>query len=200
MTNIAKTANVPDVEVARMRTHVVDQRRLSETGYELVLERNGLSFDAGRLITLHGRAVTEDRSYTIASGEQDEYLHVLYRHIPHGVLTPQLVRLRPGDTVDMSGPYGQFVLRDPKRPVWFIATGTGVAPCRAYVRTHPELDLTLVHGVRTAEDLFYRREFERYVYHPCLSAQPSLCFDGRVTDFLVTRKVPTEAHYYLCGA
>ncbi len=198
--DISKTANVPDIEVTRIRTRVVRHTRLSDTGYELVLERNDLAFDAGRLITLHGRDVTEDRSYTIASGERDEHLHVLYRYVPTGVLTPQLIELRENDTIELSGPYGQFVLRDSTRPIWFIATGTGVAPCRAYCRTHPDLALTLVHGVRTEEDLFYRTEFEPYAYHPCLSKQNNALFHGRVTDLLAAKALPMDAHYYLCGA
>ncbi len=198
--NITKIANVPDLEVTRTSTRVARHNRLSESGYELVLERNGLVFDAGRLITLHGKDVTEDRSYTIASGERDEHVHVLYRYVPTGVLTPQLIRLQEGDTIDLSGPYGQFVVRDTQRPLWFIATGTGVAPCRAYIRTHPDLDLTLIHGVRKEDDLFYRSEFERYAYHPCLTSESGAFFHGRVTDFLAPRALPREAQYYLCGA
>lgn len=198
--DITKTANVPNIEVIRARCRVVQHNRLSETGYELVLERNGITCDAGRLITLHGKDVTEDRSYTVASGEQDEHLHVLYRLVPEGVLTPQLVKLKPGDTIDCSGPYGQFVLRDTSRSIYFIATGTGVAPCRAYIRTHPDLDLTLIHGVRKEEDLFYKNDFERYAYYPCLSSQAGAGFHGRVTDFLATHTWPRTAHYYLCGA
>jgi len=198
--DITKTAHVPDIEVTRTSARVIEQTRLSETGYELVLERNSLAFDAGRLITLHGRDVTEDRSYTIASGEKDEHLHVLYRYVPTGVLTPQLIRLQTNDTIDLSGPYGQFVIRDTQRPLWFIATGTGIAPCRAYVRTHPNLDLTLIHGVRKEDDLFYRSEFERYAYHPCLTSESGDFFHGRVTDFLAPRDLPREAQYYLCGA
>jgi ferredoxin/flavodoxin---NADP+ reductase len=200
MTDTIKTAEVPERNVTRTRTRVVEQRRLSETGYELVLERGGLDFEAGRLITLHGRDVTEDRSYTIASGERDEHLHVLYRLMPEGVLTPQLVRLKAGDPVDWSGSYGQFVLRDPARPLYFIATGTGIAPCRAYVRTHPDLDLTVLHGVRVAADLFFRAEFERYHYQPCLSVEQGTGFHGRVTTLLAGQSLPHEAHYYLCGA
>lgn len=185
----------------RYSARVIDQRPLSSTGYELILERQGLPFDAGRLITIHGRELTEDRSYTIASGERDEHLHVLYRLIPHGVLTPQLVRLQRDDRIDMSGPFGQFTLRDPGAPIVFIATGTGVAPCRAYIRTHPELDLTLIHGVRLAEDLFYRKEFERYDYRPCVTGEPGCGYRGRVTDYLRGGfDIRPDAHYYLCGA
>ncbi len=197
---ITKIAEVPDIDAPRMKARVVAHHQLSDTGYELILERNHLSFDAGRLLTLHGRTVTEDRSYTIASGEQDEHLHILYRLVPTGVLTPQLVTLRAGDTVECSGPYGQFVLRDAQRPICFIATGTGVAPCRAYVRTHPNLNLTLIHGVREPKDLFFREEFERFNYKPCCSVAEGAHFNGRVTHYLDAHPPTPDADYYLCGA
>lgn len=184
----------------RWKTRVIKHRRLSSTGYELVLDRSNLCFKAGQLVIIHGRHVTEDRSYSIASGEQDDALTLLYRWIPNGILTPQLVRLSEGDSVEFSGPCGEFVLRDLHRPIWFIATGTGIAPCRAYVRTHPGLDITILHGVRRAEDLFYRQEFQRYRYHPCVSGEASPWFQGRVTDFLRKTEIPGHAHVYLCGA
>lgn len=183
-------------------SRVAALHRLSETGYELLIERDGLRFQPGQLINLHGRNHLEDRSYTVCSGVDDEHLTVLFRLIPEGILTPQLAALRAGDPVNVSGPYGEFTVRDPARPIYFFATGTGVAPCRAYHRSFAGLNLTLVHGVRTASDLFYRDEFRDIAYQPCLTAEPGApeVFHGRVTDFARTCTFPVESHFYLCGA
>lgn len=185
-----------------IKTRVVAWRQLSQTGYEIQLERGGITFKAGQLINLHGRHHFADRSYSICSGEQDEHLSILFRYIPTGVLTPKLVGLQPGDTVTMSGPHGEFTLRDPSRPILFFATGTGVAPCRAYLRTHPGLNLALFHGVRYAEDLYYRDEFAAIAYRPCVSQQgESRGFTtGRVTDLARLADFPANSHFYLCGA
>jgi ferredoxin/flavodoxin---NADP+ reductase len=188
--------------VTLTRSRVVALNRLCATGYELLLERSGIQFTAGQLINLHGRDHFEDRSYTVCSGEQDEHLTVLFRHVPEGVLTPQLIQLKPGDLINISGPYGEFTLRDRERPVIFFATGTGVAPCRAYLRSFSGLNLTLYHGVRFAEDLYYRQEFQSVVYHPCVSrasTRPGI-FPGRVTDLARTSPFPPDSHFYLCGA
>lgn len=184
----------------RRTTRVRAARQLSPTGFELTFERGDLSFCAGQLLVVHGRAMLEERSYTICSGEQDPVLQIVYRLIPDGRLTPWLHTLRPGDTVDLSAPYGEFTLRDPARPVVFIATGTGIAPARAFHRTHAGLDLTIVHGVRTAVDLFYRDELGGPRYHPCLSGETGIGYPGRVTAFCAGRTFPADAHYYLCGA
>ncbi|HMP96528.1 MAG TPA: FAD-binding oxidoreductase [Kiritimatiellia bacterium] len=181
---------------------VLESKRLSPFGYELRLERLGLSFQAGQLINVHGKNRLENRSYTICSGERDEELRILYRYIPGGVLTPQLIERQPGDHVTVSGPYGEFVLRDTRRPIYFFATGTGIAPCRAYLRTHPDLDLTLIHGVRDPADLYYRNDLPARRYIPCVSGphHDPAAFGGRVTGWAATNVLPPDAHYYLCGA
>jgi ferredoxin--NADP+ reductase/benzoate/toluate 1,2-dioxygenase reductase subunit len=185
----------------RRAARVLDLKQLSSTGYELTIERGDLPFTAGQLITIHGPSVLEDRSYTISSGEQDNTIQVLFRKIPTGKLTPRLAGLSPGDALEISGPFGEFVLRDPTRPVVFIATGTGVAPCRAYLRTRSDLRVTLVHGVRLAEDLFYRDEFAgRTAYHPCVSGEDGFGFRGRVTDLCRDLDFDPDSHFYLCGA
>lgn len=184
----------------RFTSRVLSHRQVSEGGYELTLERDGLDFDPGRLLTLHGDDITEDRSYSIATGTGDEYLQVLYRLIPKGILTPKLVELKEGDALDISGPYGQFTIRDPGRPMIFVATGTGVAPCRSYVRSQPDLNLTLLMGARTKDDLFYADDFSDVRYIPCLSREPDSEYPGRVTDVIETLVDTEDAHFYLCGA
>lgn len=185
-----------------VKTNVVAWRQLSQTGYEIQLERAGITFKAGQLINIHGQHHFANRSYSICSGEQDEHLSILFRYIPSGVLTPKLVGLQPGDPVTMSGPYGEFTLRDPSRPVMFFATGTGLAPCRSYLRTYPGLNLTLFHGVRYAEDLFYRDEFSTIAYRPCVSRHQEAyhATAGRVTDLARLTDFPADSHFYLCGA
>jgi NAD(P)H-flavin reductase len=169
--------------------------------YELTLERRGLVFRAGHLVTLHGRDTTEDRDYSICSGPNDAHLQILYKHMPNGRLTSQLALLEAGDTVDVTGPHGQFTLRDPGRPLVFIATGTGIAPCRAFVRAYPDLDLTVIHGVPGQDALYYRAELSLFTYRPCLSRETRAdCFRGRVTDLVRETGFADGSHFYLCGA
>jgi ferredoxin-NADP reductase len=184
----------------KRRARVLASKQLSPGAFEIRLERGDLVFRAGQEITLHGPDPTFDRTYSIASGERDGDLRVLFRLIPDGRLTPLLARLKPGDTVDYTGAFGNFVLRDPARPITFIATGTGIAPCLGFALTHPQLNLTILHGVRTRNDLFYRDQLATNAYHPCISKEAGIGFYGRVTGLLPTLKLDPSAHYYLCGA
>ena len=181
-------------------SRVLANQVVSPSAFCLTLERAGLEFRAGELVGLHGRDPLDARDYTIASGEGDPHLRVLVRLIPHGALTPQLAALRPGDPVDITGPYGTFTVRDPGRPLVFVATGTGIAPALAYRRSLPGLNLTVLHGVARSEDLFFREEFEPSTYWPCVSREPVEGWQGRVTDRLATLPLPEGADFYLCGA
>ncbi len=183
-------------------TTVLHSRPLSADAVELRLKRpEGFCFNAGELVTLHGKSPLDRRDYTIASGEDDPFIDVLYRVIAGGSLTPQLAALESGGTIHISGPLGTFTIRDRARPMVFIATGTGIAPCRSYLRSHPELDVTVFHGVRTPNDRYYHRElFEKYRYHPCISRPEDSTPKRRVTDALREAELDINAHYYLCGA
>jgi len=158
------------------------------------------AWEAGQLVSLTGREKWDQRDYTICSGTEDDTLDILYRLIPHGLLTPYLVSLREGDPVTVQGPYGRFTVRDPSRPIFFCATGTGVAPCRAFLRSHPNLNLTLFHGVRTPEDLYFREEFASLTYFPFCSREPLDGKQSRLTDALREVTLPEGLHVYLCGA
>jgi ferredoxin--NADP+ reductase len=184
----------------RMTTTVLHHRAIGSSARELRLARPDFTFRAGELITLFGEGDRDQRDYTIASGENDPWIDVLYRLVPHGALTPQLVQLQAGDNVSIAGPYGTFTLRDPERRMVFIATGTGIAPAHSFIRTNSGLNLQVVHGVRKGEDLFYRESFSACAYQPCVSGEAGIGFHGRLTAWLAEQELDTKAHYYLCGA
>lgn len=192
---------------AKRVLRVLANESVAPTAWLLSLERADFDFTAGELISLRGEGEQAARDYTLVSGTDDPTLDVIYRLVPHGVLTPQLVEWQPGDEVEVTGPYGTFVVRDVSRPLLFLATGTGIAPARTFLRSHPGLDLTVVHGVREPVDLFFRDEFEtmpgRYV--PCVSGDtanaPAGHFPGRLTRWLEQELATFAEHdIYLCGA
>ena len=72
-----------------------------------------------------------DREYSLYSGGEDPWFEFLVREVEDGLVSPALGMLRPGDEVELDGPYGRFVLERPgdtSRRYLFIATGVGIAP------------------------------------------------------------------------
>lgn len=181
-------------------SRVLEHRPVSSSAYELTIERHGMQFEPGMLLTVHGSDRTHDREYSICSAPHDEHLQILYRYIGSGRLTTYLRGLHAGDEIMVSGSHGNFLLRNRNVPIVFVATGTGIAPCLSYVRAFPELDLTVLHGVREEEDLFYADELRLYTYLPCVSQSANPELRRRVTDLIRARNFPGSSHYYLCGA
>src|SRR5262249_34073133 len=91
-----------------------------------------------------------------------------------GIASNYLCDLRPGDEVLITGPAGlSFLLpEDPDANLILVATGTGIAPFRAFLwRIYRELprwngQVRLFFGVRTEAECLYRGEFETYLDRP----------------------------------
>ncbi|MDZ4847939.1 MAG: ferredoxin--NADP reductase [Pirellulaceae bacterium] len=106
------------------------------------------------------------RPYSVASPHSDTLEFFIVR-VDGGELTPRLWDSPEGSSIDVSAkPAGSFTLPHvpESRCLWLIATGTGLAPYVAMLRT-PEPwarfeKIVLVHGVRHASDLAYTDEFE----------------------------------------
>jgi len=88
-----------------------------------------------------------------------------------GVCSNHLCDLKPGDDVQISGPVGITMLmpQDPNATIIMLATGTGIAPFRAFLRrafseNNPDYKFTgtmwLFLGVPTSSTLLYQEELE----------------------------------------
>jgi ferredoxin-NADP reductase len=112
--------------------------------------------------TVAGESIT--RAYSIASPPNGNHFELCLNRVENGHLSPYLFSMHPGDTVEMRGPFGTFLFRDPASDSLLVATGTGIAPFRAMLQArlvqHPSQQITLLFGVRHEEGLLYRAEFE----------------------------------------
>ena len=159
-------------------------------------------FKPGQAIKLGVDLKNPPRIYSICSGTQDDELCVLFNIKEEGFLTPQLAKLKVGDLVFSSAPYGTFLGTD--APAWWIATGTGLAPFRSMLRSGMGKNKVLVHGVRHLNQFYFSDELAETLgqnYHRCCSAESaSSVYAGRVTGFLAEQKqLPKEPRYYICG-
>jgi CDP-4-dehydro-6-deoxyglucose reductase len=130
------------------------------------VDTDRLAFTPGQFVSLvhefEGREVT--RAYSIASAPDGNRFELCLNRVKEGVFSPWLFAMNPGDTVEMNGPLGYFVLRNPARDALFVATGTGIAPIRSILRANlsapPPAQITLLFGVRYPSGILYRTEFE----------------------------------------
>ncbi|MCX7887033.1 MAG: FAD-binding oxidoreductase [Verrucomicrobiae bacterium] len=185
-----------------LKPKVISVRNVARCAYVLRLERLGLVFRAGQSITLGLGRMRVNREYTIYSGEHDEHLEVLIREVQNGTVSPALRRCQPGDELECAGPYGRFVIENPEdtsRRYLFVATGTGIAPFHAFVRSYPSLNYRLVHGVRLLEERYDMLDYAAGRYFACVSRENGGDFHGRVTDFLRLHRTNPQTICYICG-
>lgn len=110
---------------------------------------------------INGEPIT--RAYSIASPPDGNRFELCLNRVQEGHLSPYLFRMHPGETLDMKGPYGTFVFREPPQDAILVATGTGIAPFRGMLPVRLAKDsthqITLLFGVRYEHSLLYRDEF-----------------------------------------
>jgi benzoate/toluate 1,2-dioxygenase reductase subunit len=174
--------------------------------FEIRFERPaGFDFTPGQKIKLVSAGI--HRNYSLVSATQDPELAICARYIPDGKLTPVLARARIGQVFHMTPAFGFFFYQKSSRPAVYVATGTGIAPFLAYVRSGIR-GFRLLHGVRYPEELYYQDILAPVAdaYIACLSgARESQVtsmhvFQGRVTSYLEHELPPADYDFYLCGS
>ncbi|MBV8432033.1 MAG: hypothetical protein JO244_12770 [Solirubrobacterales bacterium] len=180
---------------------VLSNRRLTPPGCEdvrhLVLDLAGLGFrylegqslgvlppgvdERGRPHKLRLYSIASTRSGDDGSGHTASlcvkrvvYTDPVTGAERRGVASNYLCDLRPGDEVRITGPAGKTFLLpdDPDAPLILVATGTGIAPFRGFLRRiYRELPgrtgpVRLFFGARTEAECLYREELEAYLGRP----------------------------------
>jgi ferredoxin-NADP reductase len=105
-----------------------------------------------------------ERSYSIASGPDDERLELTVELIEDGEVSPYLVdEVRPGDVFEVRGPIGGYFAWDPAEggPLLLVGGGSGIVPLRSILRARPaDVPARLIYSSRTLDDVIYREELE----------------------------------------
>ena len=104
--------------------------------------------------------------------------------------------------MQIEGPAGFFIPDESLKkghPVLFVATGTGIAPFHSMVRSFPELNYTLLHGVHFADEAYGKTAFHPDRYCLCTSREHKGDYFGRVTYYLREHPVDPGMICYLCG-
>jgi ferredoxin/flavodoxin---NADP+ reductase len=160
-------------------------------------------FIPGQVVKITSHLTIAPRMYSIASGNKDDEIQIIYDIKPEGQLTNILKDLHSGDFLYVSQPFGQFICQE--NDAWWIATGTGIAPFYSMLVSEPRRNIKLIHGVRHPEALLFKDEFENILGENyikcCTRADQSGIFPVRVTDYI--RKLgnlPADKKFFLCGS
>jgi Na+-transporting NADH:ubiquinone oxidoreductase subunit F len=142
------------------------------------------------------------------------------KEAPPGKGSSYIFNLNPGDKLTLSGPYGEFFVKESVREMCFVGGGAGMAPLRSQVLHHLETlnttrTISFWYGARSKQELFFDEEFralekkhDNFSFQVALSEpQPEDNWTGMTgyihqslrERYLTKHDDPTEIEYYLCG-
>jgi len=164
---------------------VTEIKDLSPTikGILFALDKD-IEFQAGQYVNLNIPGVEGSRAFSIANKPSDSQILELHvRQVPNGVGTAYLhEQLQVGDTLNISGPYGQFFVRkSDEQGAIFIAGGSGLSSPQSMILDMLEekdgRPITLFQGARNVSELYNKdifeklaQEFDNFTYVPALNA------------------------------
>ena len=144
----------------------------------------------------------------------------LWNDVPPGLATSYIFNLKTGDKVTISGPYGEFFIKETDREMVYIGGGAGMAPMRSHLfhlfqTLKTGRKVSFWYGARSLREMFYddhfkdlADQFPNFNYQVALSDameednwKGSTGFIHQVLhdEYLSKHDDPTEVEYYMCG-
>ncbi|MDO5366864.1 benzoate 1,2-dioxygenase electron transfer component BenC [Kocuria sp.] len=214
--NIPATSESAKTSASSYTSRITQLDRHSETTTSFTLEidkRSELAYLPGQYMNLKIPGVDVERSYSFSSGPNTEAAAFMVRTAPKGAMSEYLRdRAQVGDEITLSGPFGSFFLRDPKRPLLLLAGGTGLAPLLSILEklseNPPEHAVHLVYGVTREEDIVgldwieeYKAKLPNFTWDYIASEEgTSAPHTGYVTQIIEPGHLNDgDVDIYLCG-
>ena len=139
---------------------------------------------------------------------------------PPGKVSSYIFGCKPGDEVTISGPYGEFFIKDTDAEMVYIGGGAGMAPLRSHIfelfkERRTGRKVSYWYGGRSSRELFYvdefreiEREFPNFSLNVALSEPlPDDNWTGYtgfihqvlLDKYLQDHPAPEDIEYYICG-
>ena len=146
-----------------------------------------------------------------------------FANVNPGICSSFIFTRKPGDKVNISGPYGEFFLRDTNNEMMFIGGGAGMAPMRSHIfklfhTMHTDRKVSFFYGARALQEAPYVDEFNKIQaenpnFHWTLALDkpdpvadaagvaytPGFVHQVIYETYLKNHENPEDIEYYLCG-
>ena len=140
--------------------------------------------------------------------------------LPPGKMSSYIFNLKEGDKVTISGPYGEFFIKESDAEMVYIGGGAGMAPLRSHIfelfkNLRTGRKVTYWYGGRSMRELFYvdhfraiEKEFPNFQFNIALSEPlPEDNWTGYqgfihqilLENYLGKHAAPEDIEYYICG-
>ena len=140
--------------------------------------------------------------------------------VPPGKMSSFIFNLKPGDKVTISGPYGEFFIKETESEMMYVGGGAGMAPLRSHIfelfkNLKTGRKVSYWYGGRSLRELFYidefraiEKEFPNFSFHLALSEPlPEDNWTGLtgfihqvvIDNYLKDHPAPEDIEFYFCG-
>jgi len=198
---------------------LIECSTVAESVVRLLLRTTGgerIDYQPGQYANISIPGTSEHRSFsfsnTPAAGSDLEFF---IRILPDGLMSNYLRdSARPGHRLRLTGPFGEFYLREPGQPILMVAGGTGLAPMLSMLGAlaasgEEPPPIRLLYGVNQSAEIFgierldeYRRDLDNFTYELAVALpEPDWTgASGFVTELLSRELLPPDGlDAYLCG-
>jgi benzoate/toluate 1,2-dioxygenase reductase subunit len=214
---VAATSNVCKTGVATYKGRISAINHLSDTSVAFSAKIDPeppLTFLPGQYVNiLVPDTGGQKRSYSFSSSPHAPDVSFLIRNTTAGLL-PTYMRSKAevGAPIEFTGPLGSFYLREIRRPLLFLAGGTGLAPFLAMLETMShtgsKYPIHLIYGVTNDADLVlvdklqeYAKRLSNFTFSCCVAdEQAQYPQKGFVTRYIEPKHLHDgDVDIYLCG-
>jgi len=144
----------------------------------------------------------------------------LWNDVPPGIASSYIFNLKPADKVTISGPFGEFFIKDTEREMVYIGGGAGMAPMRSHLfhlfhTLKTKRKVSFWYGARSLREMFYdddfnniQNKFPNFSYQIAMSeplpeddwgGPTGFIHQALYDNYLKDHEDPTEVEYYMCG-
>ena len=146
--------------------------------------------------------------------------HGRFKNVNPGVCSSYIFSRKPGDKVTISGPYGEFFIKETKREMIYVGGGAGMAPMRSHIfhlfhTLKTGRKVSYWYGARSKREIFYEdhfraieKDFPNFTFNIALSEpKEEDNWDGYTgfihkvlyDNYLRYHEEPEEIEFYMCG-
>lgn len=203
--------------------HVVANRAIADGVFELTLGPTDgqpvFDYQAGQFVMLQllnaDGTVWAKAAYSLAGAPDESRDFIVLAVKVRGDFTQRASALKPGDPLNVQGPFGRFVLPEGDSHLVLLAGGIGITPFRSMLRQVLSRGqgrrVTLVYSCRTLQVMPYFEELQELAArHPdfkCVITFTGYPPDGwtgetgRIGQKLIAKHVPDAktAEFMACG-